>query len=170
MNNILPFSIGQVSTSTALEPLLGANYKVGARLYRLVKATAAITTPARRGVVTAYASGIPSWSVDIPTAQAILPPAGIIPIEYGSTTIALGSYFYVQIDGPASALAAATAILAGTAGAALFINTSGNVALFTAATDAMIVAAVNIGYASASVGAVAVGSPLAIVLEGLGDA
>jgi hypothetical protein len=105
---VLPIAVGEGSTDTNLANALGELFAVGGKVYRLVKAGG--TLAAEDIVVTAVASGVPSWVVaDTTTANSYL-CAGVIPT--GTEALASGDYFLIQVSGVA-AVTSAAAIAAG---------------------------------------------------------
>lgn len=108
-NNVLPMPVGSSVSNASLASLLGQVYKVesanGTKTYRLAKAAAEITSPARKLVVSALSTGLPTWSCNTTTAAAAQ-PGGLIPSTH-TTTIASGAYFLLQTGGPAEAISAA---------------------------------------------------------------
>jgi hypothetical protein len=118
--NALPMKLGTVSTAGVLAGLLGQSFRVddpdaplGARVFVLVRASANITAPSRKAVVSALdgTSGQPTWLVAA-TTTANSTTVLVIPTDYGSTTIASGEYFLAQAKGIAEVISAA-AIAAG---------------------------------------------------------
>lgn len=126
--NIFEFPVGTYRTATSHESQLGALATQGAAIYRLVKATAAIATPSGLAVTSALASGTKSWSVNLP-ATAGVAFDGVIPAEYGTTTIPLGAYFWIQVSGIVPAIVASTTAIGGSTTLSLLsTNTAGGFA------------------------------------------
>lgn len=124
------------------------------KLYRLVKAAAAITANAGGTFVsTDYSGGIPTWSVSKTTTAADSACVGVVPS--GISTLAASDHFFVQVTGNAQVQANATSV---TNGDKIAPSTDGQAAAFavTAAGDA--INAVNIiGEATNTAGATAAG-------------
>lgn len=107
-----PIGVNVVSSDSALSGDLGNVYTVGGKAYRLVKAAADIAAAAKKVLVTAMSSGVPTWAVNTTTTANDSHVVGIVPsgIDAGTTTsgtIDSGEYFLVQVSGPATAIAAA---------------------------------------------------------------
>lgn len=131
ISNALPFALGNLSTNTANTGLLGKLFFHNGNVYRMVQAAAAITTPQFQAVTSTIVAGADSWIVG-PTAVGSGDPevVGIIPSDYGTTTIPINSFFYVQVTGFTNALAqSSSTIVAGTALVAWSL--SGQVAIAT---------------------------------------
>lgn len=136
--NIFDFPVGSVALTgvTAMEANLGSLCTQGGNIYRLVKANGAIATPAGKVMTSTYDSAGKAWAVNVPTTVQ-LPCDGVIPNDYGSTTIATGSYFWIQVSGIVSVLAGTTAMLYGSTTLSLvYGNTSGQAAAFAVGTAA----------------------------------
>lgn len=105
----LPLSIGSTSTNASLASLLGSRYTVatanGEKTYILVKSAASLASPARKIVLSALSTGLPTFICDV-TSTAALQPAFVIPSVY-TATIATGTYYMAQVYGAAEVLSAA---------------------------------------------------------------
>jgi hypothetical protein len=105
--NTLPLKLGQVSTSGDLARLLGQQFRIddpdgilGTRMFIVVRASANITSPQRKTVISAIdgTSLQPTWQVNT-TTSANQPVALVIPTDYGTTQINSGEYFLAQWAG-----------------------------------------------------------------------
>jgi hypothetical protein len=123
--NIFDFPVGtyRASTDTSMAAQLGSLATQGGNMYRLVQAAAAIATPAGYTVASATASGTKSWSVSL-TSVAVLAPDGIIPAAYGSTTIPINSYFWIQVSGIVPAVCASTLAVSGASATVVLVPTT----------------------------------------------
>lgn len=131
ISNALPFALGNLTTNTAYAPLLGRLYYHLGNVYRLCQAGAAISTPQFVTVASTIVAGLDSFIVNL-TAVASGDPEviGIIPSDYGTTTIPINSFFFVQVAGMTNALAqSSSTIVAGTSLVAWSV--SGQVAINT---------------------------------------
>jgi hypothetical protein len=167
--NIFDFPVGssRASTDTSLDAQLGSLATQGSKVYRLVKAAAAIATPSGKAVASARSSGTKTWSVNIP-ATTQLAVDGVIPSDYGSTTIASGAYFWIQVSGVVNALAATTTIVGDSTTLSLvYANTSAQVAPFTAGTDAVLVGNAALGSVLNTAAVTAAGDTVYVQLSGL---
>jgi len=106
IGKVLPIPVGQTDTGTWLASSLGRLYEDGAKTYRLVKAAAEITTPTKKVLVSAVASGAKSWSVNTTTTANNWLAAGVVPSSL-TATIASGAYFLIQVSGAATCISAA---------------------------------------------------------------
>lgn len=112
---IPPLRVGQFASPVTAEGLdligatkLGGLINIGSRVFRLVRAAADITTPQRLTLVTAVDAGnAPTYSVNTTTTANSSLAVGVVPTEYGTTTIPSGAYFWVQVSGPAQVIAGA---------------------------------------------------------------
>lgn len=104
----------------------------GDKAYRLVKAAAEIAAAAGKVLVTAYASGVPTWAVNTTTSAGNVNVAGIVPQGIG--TIPAGAFFYVQCSGPVVAVMSTDGAVGGSASTS---TTAGRV-LITGATAGVI--------------------------------
>lgn len=122
-SGLLPMKLGTAETAVTgddfdfLETKLGYLYEINGKIYRLVKAAAEITSPAKKCLVTAASSGVPTWAVNTTTTAGNYLAAGIVPTEY-TATIASGSYFFLQVSGAATAIAETTIAAGAIVGAA----------------------------------------------------
>jgi hypothetical protein len=170
--NIFDFPVGSVrlSTDSSMDANLGVLATGGDKIYRLVKANAAISTPTGKAVtcssVALNASGTKSWSVDLPAA-ANSNIDGLIPTSYGSTTIASGSYFWIQVSGVGSGLAATTTVVGNsTTLSQVTATTAGWLTPLTAGVDAVIVMNCLCG-AALNTAVVTAGAAIPVQLNGL---
>jgi hypothetical protein len=139
--NIFDFPVGSVRLTgdTSMAAQLGQLATQGDKIYRLVKANGAIASPAGKIMTSTYSSDGKAWAVNVPTTVQ-LPCDGVIPADYGTTTIATGSYFWMQVSGIVSVLAGGTTMVYGSTTLSLVSgNTSGQAAVYTAGTDAVTV-------------------------------
>jgi len=168
MAQLLPFPLGYADASGTYTGAVGNVYgpDVDGKVYRLVSATAAITAPARKAVVTAFSAGVPTYAVDVTSTAANGAICGVVPTEYGSTTIAIGAVFLVQIAGPASVLAQSSSIV-DTQSVGLTTSTDAGVvcAISSSATPSQALRAV-FAFPTNTTG-VSSGSPITCILEGL---
>ena len=109
-NTVLPFSLGQASTSGVYANLLGQEFvdctsANGPRTFVVVKLAAALAAPARKVVVSAISGGFATFVVNTTTTAGV-GPGYVIPAEYTST-IPIDSYILAQVKGPAEVLSAA---------------------------------------------------------------
>lgn len=110
-SGLLPMQLGTPAAAVTgddidfFETKLGNLYEIDGKIYRLVKAAAAISTPSKFIVATALSSGAPTWSVNTTTTANDHLVAGVIPSDY-SATIASGSYFFIQVSGAAQVVSA----------------------------------------------------------------
>lgn len=139
--NAIPINIGTASARAEHAADLGKLIVVDGKMYRLVKAAAAISSAATLVVSTELSSGVPTWNVDLAgtTGCALTHPAGVIPLGQtgsdGGTGLVAGDYFYVQVSGPAKCRSANTAVDSGTLAAAT--GTAGEVTNATATAAAL---------------------------------
>lgn len=98
---------GSVTLQSVTAADLGNLYiGTGGKIFRVVKAGAAIAAPANKVIVTALSSGVPTWVVNTSTTANDWLAVGIIPADY-TATIAIDSYFMVQVAGPCKGISAA---------------------------------------------------------------
>lgn len=118
MSIILPFPAGTASTDASLASDLGAVYRSGSRHYRLVKAAAAISAAASKVLVTAVATGLPTWVVNTTTSANNVLVAGVVPVgqtdSAGAAGLLSGDYFLLQVAGPCMVLTVTGATAIGT--------------------------------------------------------
>ena len=167
--NIFDFPVGSVRLTgdASMAANLGCIASQDGNVYRLVKANGSIATPAGKTMTAGYNSTGKDWSVNIPTSPQ-LPCDGVIPNDYGSTTIATGSYFWIQISGIVTTLAGTTTIVYGVnLTSIVYANTSGQVALFTAVSEPATVLAATIGLALNTAVCTAVGDKIKMQITGL---
>lgn len=148
--NSLPFSIDRVDTSEGNAVLLGQLYSeqtsTGPKLYRLVKATAAISTS--NDTFLAF-SDRDAFEVDAKAAgetRGLV--AGVVPAAI--TSIADGDYLFVQIGGVGSVITSAAVV----DGAALLTTTGGKLDDAAAAFDDSVAYAIGTGGVDSSTVAV----------------
>jgi hypothetical protein len=165
--NIFDFPVGSATTNTAMEANLGSIATQGNKMYRLVKSNGSIASPSGKVVTSAYDSTGKTWNVNFPTALQVAAD-GIIPSDYGTTTIATSTYFWIQISGVVSATCASTTALYNTAIVqCLSGNTSGLVTVFTAVSDPATVSQATIGIALNTAVVTASGDTIKVQLRGL---
>ena len=115
---IPPLGVGDCSNDANLAGDLGKVYRVGANHYRLVKAAADIATAAKKVLVTATSSGVPTWSVNTSTTANDYTVVGVVPStitgRVTSTTITSGDYFLIQCSGNCKIISAAAMLSAAT--------------------------------------------------------
>lgn len=161
------FPIGSYRTSAAtdLPGLLGTSVIYFSKTYRLVQNGALdITSPSGKGVTTAMSAGVPTWVVALPSDTTGLGKAGVIPSDYGSTTIPASAFFWIQTSGPSAILAAATTT---TSGKTLGLNTSGQAAVLATTVDAQAMSLAYVGYSTNTAAATAAGQPITVILDGV---
>lgn len=122
--NAIPLRLGQVSTSGDLARLVGQRFRVddpdgiiGTREFVLVRASANITSPQFRTVISAIdgTSLQPTWQVNT-TTSANQPVAMVIPSDYGTTQINSGEYFFAQWSGVCTVITTAAGSVGQAAG------------------------------------------------------
>lgn len=114
-----PFQPGDSSTNAIHAADLGKSYRDGPRTFILVKAGADLASPKGKAVAapvsgSAHAKVLNFAAVDITTTAFDPGSLGVVPAEYGTTTIKSGTYYLVQTGGLAIGIAAG-AIVAGAA-------------------------------------------------------
>lgn len=109
MSNGMPLglALGEYSTDD-VDYNAGTEWQIGENIVRLVKATAAIASPARKIVLDSFSAGVRLNSVNVTTSAGSTYTAGVIPSEHGSVTIPASAYFLVKVDGPVEVLVANT--------------------------------------------------------------
>lgn len=111
-----PIRVGTASASALHAADLGKTIFVDGAGYRLVRASANITTAANKVVI--YADSA-AQTVNVTTTAVSPAVAGVIPAgqvgSTGTTTILSGDYFYVQVSGIATPIVTASGVAAGTA-------------------------------------------------------
>lgn len=160
------FPIGsyRTSASTDLPGLLGTSVVYFSKTYRLVQnGSTAITSPSGKGVTTAFSAGVPTWVVGLPSDTTGVGKAGVIPSDYGTTTIPANAFFWIQTSGPCAILAAATTT---TSGKTLGLNTSGQAAVLATTVDAQAMELGYVGY-STNTAAPAAGATITVILDGV---
>lgn len=103
--------LGSVTLQAITAADLGNLYAMGPSVFRVVKATSAITSPQYKALVTAVSSGVPTWNVATSTTANDYLAAGVVSVDYVAD-IAAGAYFLLQVAGPTKGVSAA-AIAAG---------------------------------------------------------
>lgn len=165
--------VGFASANAQHAADLGKTVFVDGKIFKLVKATSTITTAASRGLVTAFSSGAPTWSVALPSYpvanDVLFVPAGQVG-STGTTSLIAGDYFLAQVSGPATGLAADTAatLAAGTAVSlvqVLVVNSLGQLAAYTPLASAVLPIG-NIRSTNTAVASV-VSAPITIMVGGL---
>lgn len=131
-----------LASSASLDGLLGSIWvDTTGKIYRLVKAGAAITAVAKLGLVTAYSAGVPTWAVGLPggvvTEDLVFAPASQVG-STGTADLVSGDYFLAQISGSTSFITTNTTLVK-TAGQALAVNSLGYVVPITAITVASLI-------------------------------
>lgn len=127
----IPFlTPGQASANPANAANLGKTVVSNGKVYVLAKAGAAIAAAAKKGVVTAFSAGVPTWAVDVPAdpqgyAFGII-PAGQVGSD-GSTGLLSGDYFLLQVSGAATGLSGMTLIKTTGLQPGLAVNSLGRV-------------------------------------------
>ena len=112
MPTLPSIAIGTASANAAHAADLGKTITVDGKIYRLVKAGAAITV-GTGGLCanTAATSGTPTWVVTLPSAANSAFVAGVIPggqkDSTGAAGLLNGDYFYIQVSGVAEVTAGA---------------------------------------------------------------
>lgn len=108
-----PFALDEVSSSAELASQVGGTYKdADGKEYILCKAAADIATAAKKVVVTALASAIPTYICNTTTTANDHLAVGVVRADIvaattTSGTIDSGEYFFAQFSGHATMIAAA---------------------------------------------------------------
>lgn len=119
MSDTFPFPYNGVVAADIGGTLAGDLGKVFRRAdgkaYRLVKAAANIAAAAKKVLVSAISSGAPTWAVNTTTTANDAHVVGIVPsdivtVSDTASQIDSGSYFFVQVSGAATGIAATTGI------------------------------------------------------------
>lgn len=115
---MLPVAIGKADPQTNLAGELGLIYESGGKIYRLVKASGAISACANKVLVTTIVSSAVSWLVAATTSASSALVAGVVVNGQvgsdGTTGLLDKDYFMIQIAGVATPLVHTTALAAGT--------------------------------------------------------
>jgi hypothetical protein len=107
LSNTLPFTPGTKSASASLAGLLGRQFRDSdGRIYVLAQAAAALTAMGSAVVVTAVASGVPTWQANTTTTANDPLVLGVCPAT--QVDLATGDYFLVQIAGYTTVICAAS--------------------------------------------------------------
>ncbi len=110
MSNGVPIGaglrIGEYTTSD-ISADLGREWPAGENTVRLVKASAAISSPDNKIVLDSFSSGVRLNAVNVTTSAGSNYAAGVIPDMNGST-IPASAYFLLYVDGPVDVLVANT--------------------------------------------------------------
>jgi len=135
----IPFiTVGQASSNAANAANLGKMIISNGKMYVLCKNTTALASAAKKGLVSAFSAGVPTWNVDLP-ADAIGAPFVIVPSGQtgsdGSTTLLAGDYFLGQISGPFTGLAGVTLIKTTGLQPGLFVNSLGRIMAYAKITS-----------------------------------
>ena len=112
--NYAPLFLGAFSSASELANDLGNVYWIGSGAYKLVTATAAITTPRYKVCTADVTLGVPSNGVTVSASVRSQLVAGVISSDYGTTTIPISNYFLIQVSGYGLVLADTTAMKIGT--------------------------------------------------------
>lgn len=106
----LPFAVGDVATAWSSDDL-GKTYKDGDKLYRLVKASAAVATGSDGlAYYIANTGGVPNYKATPAASDTIFREVGVLGTEFASATMATSDYFLLQIAGPCKFKVTATTI------------------------------------------------------------
>jgi len=133
-----PIAVGQSDTNGALAQVLGQSYifrggvsstsaVVCVRGYKLVYNNSGTTLAAGATLIEERTLGVRNGNVNTTVVAAHPDAAGIVPADFGSNTVAAGSYFLMQTSGPGKARFASTAatyIAALTSTASLALGTA----------------------------------------------
>lgn len=113
-----PIPIGTADPATQWATFLGKLFESGGNVYRLVKATSAISAAANKVLVFTITSHAPVWSVATTTSANSQLVAGVVPAGQtgsdGTTGLVAGDYFLIQVGGIATPLVHTTATAAST--------------------------------------------------------
>lgn len=126
-----PMKPGEATTSSAQSADLLKTYRLDDGVFRWVTNSAAITNAGGKVVTLVFSNGAPTGVVVETTTASDYDVAGVIPIGtsgqggaiLATTTLAAGSYFLVQLNGPARVQANTTV----TAGALLITTTTSGI-------------------------------------------
>lgn len=167
-----PIKVGTASANAAHAADLGKLVFVDGKMYVVAKAASAIAAAAKKGVVTAFSAGVPTWVVDLPV-DAIGESFGIIPAgqtgSTGTTGLVAGDYFMLQISGPFTGLAGVTLIKTSATHPGIQVNSLGRVLAFakvTSITVSLLQTIRNTGYIT-NTAACTAGDDITGVLAGL---
>ena len=163
--NYAPLFLGAFSSASELANDLGNVYWIGSGAYKLVKATAAITSPQYKVCTADVTLGVPSNNVTVSASVRSQLVAGVISSDYGTTTIPISNYFLIQVSGYGLVLADATAMNLGTI---LASATGGEAGIFalTSLTQESRLGAI-FGRATKSVGVATAGNAIPFKFSGL---
>ena len=118
--NTPPLLLAQSDTNGSLAQDLGQAYifrggvnstsaVVCLRAYRLVYNNSGATLPAGAVLIEQRTNGVRNGNVTTTTTAAHPDVCGSVPAEFGTNVVAIGSYFLMQISGPAKVQSASTA-------------------------------------------------------------
>lgn len=175
IQNILPIAVGQSSTNADLATKLGEIYEVsnsdgsGPDIYRLVKNNSAGTLSKNQVLVTGFLLGVPTYKVTTTTTAANPAVCGVVPVDFGSNTIADQAYFLLQISGSSTPNMANTSVSNTAAVVSLGTGTTAGYCqhVVTTVTAQGYDSAAAFGIATNSAGVTAAGQPGTALLQGL---
>jgi hypothetical protein len=135
----VPFiAVGKASANALNKANLGKMIISNGKMYVLCKNTTLLAAAAKKGLVSAFSAGVPTWNVDLPAdatgAPFVIIPAGQVGSD-GSTSLLAGDYFLGQISGPFTGLSANTLVRTGAAQNGLFVNSLGRIVAYIAITS-----------------------------------
>ncbi len=115
---VLPIAVGSASAATGMSTFLGKLFESNGNVYRLVKASSAVSAAANKVLVTTISSHAPTWTVATTTSANSALVAGVVPSTQvgsdGSTGLLQNDYFLIQVAGVATPLVHTTATAAST--------------------------------------------------------
>lgn len=131
-------AIGTASANPAHAADLGKLVMANGKIYVMCKLTTTLAAAAKKGVVTSFSAGVPTFNVDLPT-DATGTGFGIIPSgqvgSTGTTSLLAGDYFYLQVSGPFTGLAATTLIKTTGLQPGLAVNSVGRIVAYAKITS-----------------------------------
>jgi len=112
-----PITVGTASANAIHAGDLGKLVLLEGKMYRVVKANAAIAAAANK-VVVRTAGTADTWTVNVTITAALCTVAGVIPPgqlgSTGTTGLISGDYFLVQVSGEATPIITTNALAIGT--------------------------------------------------------
>lgn len=116
---VCPLAVGVADSATQWSTFLGKLFEVNGNIYRMVKASANISSAANKVLVLpAISSHATAWTVNTTTTANSQLVAGVVPSGQtgsdGSTGLVSGDYFLIQVGGIATPLCHTTAVAAST--------------------------------------------------------
>lgn len=115
---LLPMAVGVADSASQWATFLGKTFESNGNVYRLVKASSSISAAANKVLVTTISSHAPSWTVTTTTSADSALVAGVVPAGQtgsdGTSALASGDYFLIQVAGVCTPLVHTTATAAST--------------------------------------------------------